>query len=126
MDRIITHRCGHAEHHVVAGYWVADQDREAARLARHRCRDCVEQAKQVAAAQAQSAAREQLGAVSLPPLRGSPRQVAWAETIRLQQLAALCRAMPGIVEQAAQLDDARWWIEHRSDPVARIAALVAG
>ncbi|WP_174297354.1 hypothetical protein [Sphingomonas bacterium] len=126
MDRIITHGCGHAESHIVGGYWVADRDREADRLARRKCTACAAEAKRVAAGKAQLAARDQLGPVELPPLSGSPRQVAWAETIRLQQLAALHRAMPDLATQAARLEDARWWIEHRSDTVTQIAALVSG
>ena len=125
MDRTITHSCGHAESHAVAGYWVADQDREADRLARRKCTGCATEARRLAAAKVQLAARDQLGPVELPPLSGSPRQVAWAETIRLQQLAALHRTMPDLVTQVAPLDDARWWIEHRSATTAQIAALVA-
>ena len=126
MDRIITHSCGHAEHRIVGGYWAADKDREAGRLARRKCTSCVEEAKRSAAARVQLAALEQLGPVRLPPLSGSPRQVAWAETIRLQQLAALHRASPHVVEQAARREDARWWIDHRSDTAVQLAMLVAG
>ena len=124
MDRIITHSCGHTEQHVVGGYWACDRDREASRLARRKCTGCAAEARRATAAKMQLAARDQLGAVQLSPLSGSPRQVAWAETIRLQQLAALHRALPDIVAQAARLDDARWWIDHRSDTVAQIAAFV--
>ena len=94
-------------------------------MSRCKCTNCATEAKRIVAAKVQLAAREQLGAVQLPALSGSARQVAWAETIRLQQLVALHRAAPDIVIQAARLEDARWWIEHRLDTVAQIAALVS-
>ena len=126
MKREITHSCGHKEQHYVTGYWICDQDRDAARLARRRCTICVAEAKQTAAAKVRAAARERIGAVELRPLTGSPRQVAWAETMRLQQLAALHQAVPDAVSRAASLDDARWWIDHRSDTAAQIVACLAG
>lgn len=126
MDRIITHSCGHAEQHFVGGYWVCDRDREADRLARRKCTSCATAARRTAAAKVQLATREQLGVVQLPPLSGSPRQIAWAETIRFQQLAALYRAVPDAAIQAAHLEDARWWIDHRSDTIAQLTAFVAG
>lgn len=96
-----------------------------ARLKRRKCAICAGEARRIAASRAELVAREQLGAVRLPQLSGSPRQVAWAETIRLQLLAALHRAMPDVVARVAGVDDARWWIEHRSDTTAQIAQFAA-
>lgn len=70
----------------------------------------------------------------LPPLAGSPKQIAWAEDIRAQALVEIDKFRAGMaahvaqhpetaVEEAANnaaLDqviaahtDARWWIDHR-------------
>ena len=124
MDRIITHSCGHQEHHFVPGYWACDRDHNAARLAWRKCTSCRAEGRRTAVVRDQLAAGERLGAIDLPPLSGSLRQIAWAETIRRQHLAGLRLAAPGVVEQAARLRDARWWIEHRSYTAAQIAALV--
>ena len=108
MERDITHRCGHVEHHFLAGYWVCDKERDAARLERLKCTACVAEAKKAASVARVATAREQLVGVPLPPLTGTPRQVAWADSIRLEQVAALLRAAPTAVDPAVAMVDARW------------------
>lgn len=64
---------------------------------------------------------------NLPPLRGTERQVAWAQQIRVNALnrafaslgvadSALRAAACDQVEQALLTQDsASWWIEHRAE-----------
>lgn len=122
MERDITHRCGHVERRFLSGYWNCDRDREAARLKRLNCTACAAEAKRAASVAKAAAAREQLADMRLPPLTGTPRQVAWADGIRLEQLAALRRTAPTAVHPAVAMVDARWWIERRSASAATLAA----
>jgi len=118
----ITHRCGHAELRCLSGHWAYEKERDAERLKSRNCTACAATAKRAASAVKAAAAREQLAGVRLPALSGSPRQVAWADDIRLEKLAALRWAAPAAVGPAAAVADARWWIDHRS---ASTTALVA-
>jgi hypothetical protein len=125
MERDITHRCGHIERRFLAGYWNGDRDREATRLERLKCTTCAAEARRAAYVANAATAREQLGDVRLPPLTGTPRQVAWADGIRLEQLAALRQDAPAAVDPALAIVDARWWIERRSASATSLAAAVA-
>jgi len=100
------HCCGHPRRHHVGGWCVADEDRAAARLARKRCPACT-------ATDAETLVADP----ALPSLAGSPRQVAWAEAIRRDRLAAIRRIDPVAAARVAAVVEARWWIDRRSvDP----------
>ena len=89
MEREIIHSCGHAERHIVGGTFAADGDAQARRLARMKCKPCFKAGKQAKADVQADADRATLAGIELPGLTGSERQIAWAETIRLESLAAL-------------------------------------
>jgi len=113
MERTIMHRCGHEHRHHVGGYFVVDQDREEARLMRRDCPACLRRSMSAPA----DRLRPSPGDRSLPLLAGSVRQVAWAEAIRRDRLAALGRIDPAAAASAAEVTDACWWIDHRTaDP----------
>ena len=121
MERDVTHSCGHTQKHFIAGFFAADSDREARRLARQRCSSCYQEKKQAKAADDQTA----LSAIDLPTLSGSDRQVSWAATIRLERLAALHRKDPAAVHRFTTIGDAKWWIDHRAADLATMTLQVA-
>lgn len=110
----LTHGCGHIEHVQLYGP-VRDRQRRADWQTHPQCRDC----RNAAAAEASAA---------LPALSGSDKQVAWANTIRVD----LLRQVDGIVTEldargsseeqerarmlrqlALQMTSASWWIDRR-------------
>ncbi|KQM30935.1 hypothetical protein ASE59_07580 [Sphingomonas sp. Leaf10] len=69
------------------------------------------------AREAEAAAhRAAIAGHALPPLTGSARQVAWADTIRAERLARLLRSHPTCIDDLATRVDAKWWIDHRQAP----------
>ena len=105
------------------------------------CPECwaKKQAEERAAENAKAAAANQ--SASLPALIGSPKQIAWAETIRAKALAAsgnqirhdaeellakspadkqpmmraVLEAMRSAKSELEQQTSAKWWIEHRME-----------
>lgn len=103
FERAATHACGH----IVP--IDCPSDRQLAWIRATKCRDCAR-----AAARASAAAWE--SEAGLPCLEGSPRQIAWAATIRADilrsawaQTARDAAALAALREQSR----AGWWIEHR-------------
>ncbi|KQM21119.1 hypothetical protein ASE73_05325 [Sphingomonas sp. Leaf24] len=112
MKRTIRHRCGHTQHHDIFAFTAADQTRTELRLERQRCTDCMATAR----AEQAAADRAAIAGHALPPLTGSARQVAWADTIRAERLAKLVRSHPACLAGLAAQVDAKWWIDHRRTP----------
>ena len=126
MDHTITHACGHLQIHHVLGF-TQQQLRKVAMLEAAPCDSCqraAQQASSKAASDKQVAALEQF---ALASLNGSPRQVAWAESIRVTRLTSLLAdhgdGTPDACRSCAVIKEAKWWIDHRnlslSDLVAR-------
>lgn len=126
MDHTITHACGHLQIHHVLGF-TQQQLRKVAMLESTPCDSCRRASRQAGsrgASNEQAAALEQAALVSL---RGSPRQVAWAESIRATRLSSLLfdhdNGTPEACSSCAAIAEAKWWIDHRnlslSDLVAR-------
>ena len=123
---IVTYKCGHTLQ--VRNPQPFQQEREAAKL----CRTCYIRAQQEDADKI--ARRFAFKEGDLPVLRGTPKQVAWAETIRLHKLAeveALVSRLRGAttdlqkratfnvkIRQAmrglAWVEEAEWWIDRRN------------
>lgn len=94
------------------------------------CDECREKARQE---ENQKAAEANIAA-GLPPLTGSEKQVAWAETIRKQKIATLDEAIQhremsarvdkdrffASVESLKNKSEARWWIDNRDTHVDRL------
>ena len=77
----------------------------------------------------------QAATAALPPLSGSPKQIAWAITIRAEMLSVaraavaefagemhadaegLARVERGLA-RLEQTTEAKWWIDHRPSPPA--------
>jgi hypothetical protein len=86
----ITHTCGHAETVQLYGPG-RERERKAEWMTQNVCPECYK-AEQAAKRQAENeAAAVQNTAENLPELLGSPKQVAWAETIRRKALDAAAR-----------------------------------
>ena len=110
MRRII-HSCGHEQEHYIIGEYAADYDRQAAKLSQGKCAVCSTKAAALTAVQTRAAALE----LGLASLEGSPKQIAWAETILAKRITALQRGNSETVMIVARITDAKWWIDHRSD-----------
>ncbi|MFE1786665.1 hypothetical protein ACFW9F_29855 [Streptomyces sp. NPDC059506] len=100
--------CGHTEQVELTGPH-ARREQALARMAQEDCSACVQAQHQQQNAGSAAAAQ----AAGWPALAGTPRQVAWAETLRADAVAELRR-------------DAAWWArqypEATGDPVAAIEA----
>ena len=131
MQTTITHTCGHTE--TVQTYGTSkERDSKAAWLSSKPCQECQRKAQQTAAA-------ESAQAQGLPTLTGSDKQVAWATTIRAEQLGKVAKMRSEfealgrkqgatddvMAEQMGQFDaltakvaaqtSASWWIDRRSN-----------
>ena len=114
----VTHSCGHQATHQLYGPRHQREGRMAW-LGRQDCPDCAAQER----AEAGQEAALEAYTIGLPALDGSPKQVNWAERIRLHtvNLTAL-RGSPvwdyfseHVLRPAlAEIDQAAWWIDHRN------------
>ena len=116
--RRITHSCGHEQEHYIIGEYAADYDKQAAKLSRSKCGPCRTQAAALVGSHHQTAAVE----LGLASLQGSPKQIAWAETIRIKRLSKLGPRDSDAVTLVARITDAKWWIDRRSDADAGLVA----
>lgn len=134
----ITHSCGHQAEHQIAG----KESERAARAQWLRERVCYAcyKAAQIAEGKAEAAiACEAIADLPLVALKGSPKQVSWAETIRAKAIAEVRSRMTAFrdrqVEEGklagealevrdalidrtvmtlATMSQASWWIDRRS------------
>ena len=98
-----------------------------------RCRTCFATAKKAESDAALAAATAELADLTILPLDGSERQVAWAETIRADKLVAVRRSLADptaagahpALDALCRQDNARWWIEHRAVPVPQLILQIA-
>lgn len=116
MERRIKHSCGHEQAHDIVGIFAVDYDRQAARLARQKCKPCYVGAKRATEQAKATLDTAIVGDLALVELQGSPKQVAWAETIRVKRIAALHHTGCEAVTRLAGITEAKWWIDHRELP----------
>jgi len=133
--------CGHVETVSLYGP-VRERERKMEWMGRERlCRECYQAERERAAADAARQAAEQ----GLPALSGSPKQVAWAESIRADILAQCEAAVAKADKVAAERDlseadeaelarihaaldalraeaSAGWWIDHRGEGTLALRA----
>lgn len=93
----VTHTCGHT---VEIEQFGPEQARREARaqMRQHPCLAC--RNAEAAAANAEA---------GLPALTGSPKQIAWAESIRAKAVANRTTT-----PEQQRIAGAAWWIDHRS------------
>lgn len=124
--------CGHPEEVQIRGTDArGERDRQARRLAAELCTGCQGSVH----ADVNARAAEVAEGAGWPQLTGSDKQVAWAQTIRVDQLAALATTLAattpaGVAGQVTALyrdvllrqTDAAWWIAYKARDAARLAA----
>lgn len=115
-----TYRCGH-EAFLRAG---RDSAAVIASLAERDCRSCSHESARADAA----AVASQLGLPAL--VNGSDKQRAWALSIRenvrqrLEEIPAYRGGTPATDALLYGISDARWWIDHREDPLPELVGWV--
>lgn len=112
----VTHTCGHTHTYQLYGK-TADRERKMAWLAEQECPECAKRAREEQhKAEAEAAAKEAED-MELPALTGSPKQIAWANTIR-GKFIALLQETKGVKMDNALIvirlyTSSSWWIDHR-------------
>jgi len=133
MRHKITMKCGHIEIHQLQGK-LSEWERKQRRLEGQLCQEC-QRAEYERINQESAAANAEEG---FAPLQiGSPKQIAWAESIRREMIArmeeeftrrraktnwdkAICAA---VIQRARQKNDAKWWINQRDSAILAIREL---
>lgn len=123
MEHGIKHSCGHEQTHMLYGIFAADIDRQAARLARQKCKPCYLAGKRMAEEVQAAADIPIIAELVLASLQGSPKQIAWAEGIRTKRISALQRRRHGGVNLVAAVVEAKWWIDYRNAPDGQLLSL---
>ena len=150
----VTYSCGHEDTIQIYGP-TSDRQRQADAEGRKDCPECWRKKQDARNAEAALAASCDAAASGLPELTGSPKQIAWAETIRAKMLADLkpilvsAKAKQSLAEQGRiALDDpryaqlqaaidaqaasyrmqasAKWWIDHREDSLYSLCTAKMG
>ncbi|MDX3025652.1 hypothetical protein [Streptomyces acidiscabies] len=138
MKLLIEHACDHAATADITGPDTHGQRaRKAAWLAGQDCPDCSSRSREREHQEANARAVAESASHGWPDLVGTPRQAAWAATIRSEtvqemrdRLAAQCtpeaagRAHAMWTAAALRQTDASWWIEHRSFALRNVTALL--
>ncbi|HKJ75687.1 MAG TPA: hypothetical protein VKA64_00620 [Gammaproteobacteria bacterium] len=137
--KVIRHACDHVMLHPFYGDDDFTWDDRAEQLGQAACRLCAAEEQESERRKKAGEARLQARERGLPPLEGSDKQVAWAETIRLNAFGAIDKVLKWLEEvddQAAEEDpdhwgdtkraihrsieyleeqvEAKWWIDHRN------------
>jgi len=134
MRYTVTHSCGHTADHKLTGPQ-RYREYKLRKLAEDLCPACEEAERSKRNAEAAARNRE----MGLPPLTGTEKQVAWAESIRARimkelddELAAGLAAGEQITEEGQMLIDtlmaqteARWWIDARHFSIRSLMELLA-
>ncbi|NLZ56311.1 MAG: hypothetical protein GX900_06595 [Clostridiaceae bacterium] len=105
-----TRSCGHTER-VLVNYKITDMEEWESRQAEQLCFECQKQKRL-------EEAREQVAGLDLPPLTGSPKQIAWAETIRADIIKNVGERLNYFLENTDQF--ARMIEKHNIEPAAYV------
>ena len=123
MNWEVTHSCGHTESHTIVTAFGYQAETRALQLKRRKCTNCYRAGKEAKAGAQAEADDATLSGLDLPALTGSEKQVAWAEKIRRERLAAAFRKDPEAAKRHIERVEAKWWIDNRS---ADLAAMLPG
>lgn len=135
MKYTVRHTCGHQQEHQIYGTDTRGQRQSRADwLATQPCPDCARADRAVTREAINAEATDHAADAGWPDLTGTPKQVAWANTLRRDALDALPDQIPGrltddqrqrvaAIVQAAGLRQthAAWWIDNR-DHITRALA----
>jgi len=124
----VTHSCGHTARYNLIGPHRTREWRIQC-LQKDPCPDCFEAERQRRNREAAEANR----AAELPALRGSEKQIIWAESIRARLIAeteesvqTLGDADPSLIERLCTQDMASWWIDRRELSVRQLLREMQG
>jgi hypothetical protein len=133
----ITHSCGHPQDHQIYGTNTRGQrEWQAAQRAKTPCADCVGATRAELADRAATVAQD----AGWPTLVGSDKQIAWAQSLRADAVAALAAELgdhprvPAAVRDevidlyvrvAVRETDASWWIDRMASRYIKPAGLPA-
>ncbi|MFD0405570.1 hypothetical protein [Kitasatospora sp. NPDC127116] len=132
MKTLIRHCCGHEAIANITGP-TATRDNRADWLATQLCPDCARQQRAQTNASENQAATDRARSAGWPVLTGTPKQTAWAESIRADAIDSMSdrlrQGLPGdIADQVLALWTpaalreirAEWWIDHRAGTVRAV------
>lgn len=122
MNWDVTHSCGHIENHLIVAAFAYQAETRALQLKRRKCTSCYRAGKEAKAGDQAAADEATLASINLPELTGSEKQVAWADKIRRERLAAASRNDPEVAKRFVGQTDAKWWIDNRGANLARIVS----
>lgn len=111
-QKTVHYSCGHIEQTVIRAEYSRQADEHAFNIGKNDCKGCREK-KEKDEAEGKAIA-EKVSNMGLPELKGSPKQVAWANRIRLQKVEEMLKITSA--ETAAS-----WWIDQRTLPPEMIA-----
>lgn len=133
----ITRTCGHTETINIGGK-VSERDRMASNEAGKMCMECYQAKLAAERAAASGAAAQAATASGMPDLVGSPKQIAWAQTIRADLIGGhqearakladgiaagkgdeVAVAMLAAIDRVIACNSAKWFIDHRTDAHAK-------
>jgi hypothetical protein len=100
MKREVTRACGHTEIVTVYGAY-KDRDKRLEYEAGKLCTHCYAAQKAQEKEAAQNEVAEVIAQLGLPELEGTPKQVAWAQSIRAQRVRTLLDEAKSIGKTAA-------------------------
>ena len=123
MNWEVTHSCGHIENHLIVADFAYVAETRARQLKRRKCASCYRTGKAAKAAEQAMSDEAALADIALPALTGSERQVAWAENIRSQRLAATVRKDLEAARRFSAQAEAKWWIDNRDADLAAVTLL---
>jgi len=122
MKYDVSHCCGHTQEHVLFGPH-KDRDRKLVWLADRPCTDCWRESNRKKREEANEAAAAAAGEAGLPALTGSPKQVAWANSLRWRVMKPLLLSFRDETQGDPEFrrfitwlrgkTDSRYWIDHR-------------
>ena len=140
----IEHSCGHNQDVQLYGP-TRDRDSKAEWMGSRVCPECYAANRQAERETANAAARATNQAAGLPALTGSPKQISWAESIRmpiLTEARALCESMsrdpakrdahtvlryiPEFANWITAQSAAHWWIDRRNLSMDSAIKMLAG
>lgn len=124
----VTHTCGHNHVHQIYGSNSKGQrDNKIAWLATTLCPKCYREQQDAKNAAANAKAADANKSAGLPELTGTPKQVAWAESIRAKQIktldsllkpefkdAAEYAVCQGIIDAVKAQASAAYWIDNQN------------
>ncbi|GAB4300816.1 MAG: hypothetical protein Kow0096_21170 [Thiohalomonadaceae bacterium] len=136
--KVVHHACGHTVLYPFYGDDDFTWPDRLQQLGESPCRLCQVEEQRKEQRQKSAQARHRAQQRGLPPLEGSDKQVAWAETVRLNAFGAIDKVLKWMEQVSAQAEeedpdhwhmmqqgihkaiaylenqvDAKWWIDHR-------------